>query len=125
MPANRTAKKVAIAIAAALGFCWIAYLGRLYRTDPAFFLSRLYYDWREPRWAAFHRLYSRIHSGMTRQELQQAIEQVYPVDSSRKRPIFQVDEPTQIMLFMADEGCEGIMLRMANGRVVSKGYSPD
>ena len=125
MRANRTAKKIAIAIAAALAFCWIACLERLYRTDPAFFLSRVCWDWREPRWAAFHRLYSRIHSGMTRQELQQAIEQVYPADSSKKRPSFHVDEPTKIMLFMANEGCEGIMLTMTNGRVVSKSYSPD
>ena len=125
MRANRTAKTIATASAAAVFFCWSAYLGTLYRTDPKFFLSRVSYDWRDPRFAAFHRLYSRIHPGMTRKELQQTIERVYPADSPRKRPNFHVDEPTQVILFMENGGCEGIMLTMANGRVVSKHYSPD
>ncbi len=125
MHVNRTVKLVAATCAAALVFGWVTFLVMRYGAEPAFFLSRVAYDWRDPRFAAFHRLYSRIQVGMTRNELQQAIGRVYPANSRRKPPRFHVDEPTQIVLFMENSGCEGIILTMANGRVLSKHYSPD
>ena len=125
MRVNRTVKAIAAVCAAALVVCWITFLARLYREDPMLFISRVAYDWHDPRFAAFHRLYARIHVGMNRNELQQVIERVYPANGRRKPPRFHVDRPTEITLFMENGGCEGIILGLANGRIVSKHYSAD
>jgi len=125
MRAHHSVKVVASICVAALVVCWMGFLAKQYRTDSAFFISRIAYDWHDPRFASFHRLYSRIVVGMTRNELQQAIEQVYPANGRQKPPRFHVDKPAEIILFMENGGCEGIMLALANGHIVSKHYSPD
>jgi hypothetical protein len=130
MQANRTVKPIVSAIAVVMLFGSAVWMGRPYVTDREFLLSRVAYDWRDARFAAFHRLYLRIQPGMTRNELNLAIEQVYPPDGRRKRPRLHGDTPTSIILFLHDEGkpgpnCEGIILTMTNARVVSKQYSPD
>jgi len=125
MRAHHSVKAIGAIFVAALVVCWMGFLVRQYRADSAFFISRVAYDWHDPRFASFHRLYSRIQVGMTRDELQQAIEQVYPASGRRKPPRLHVDKPTEIILFMENGGCEGIILALANGRIVSKHYSPD
>lgn len=67
---------------------------------------------------------------MTRDEMMEAIAEIYPVEGKRKRPRFRVDEPTHIILFMDPErssepNCEGIFLTISNGRIVKKGYGMD
>jgi hypothetical protein len=70
MRAHDSVKAISAMCVAGLVVCWMGFLARQYRADPAFFISRITYDWHDPRFATFHRLYSRIHLGMTRNELQ-------------------------------------------------------
>ena len=63
MQANRTVKLIAVVML----FWSVVWMGRPYVTDREFLLSRVAYDWRDARFAAFHRLYLRIQPGMTRE----------------------------------------------------------
>jgi hypothetical protein len=123
--ANPIAKAIFVASAVTLGCCWVAYLGRQCAKDPEFTLSRIMFDWRDTGFAAFHRLYTRIHVGMTRNDLQQEIGRVYPASGRNKPPRIDAKSSTAITLFMANHGGECILLSLANGRIVSKHYSWD
>ena len=67
---------------------------------------------------------------MTRDEIFTLLEHRYPARGPRQRPTILADEPTTLDFFMNPESsrepdCEGIFLRLTDGRVTRKDYSPD
>lgn len=84
----------------------------------------------DPQYRAYKRLYWDIDNGMTRAEVLKAVARRYPPGSRRTAPQLVQDDPVSMMFFMGVEGsqgpnCEGIFVKMEDGLVVSKHYSPD
>jgi hypothetical protein len=84
----------------------------------------------EARFAAYHRFYRDIKTGMTSPEVLTLMERHYPVAGPRARPTIMENTPQRLGFFMNPEhvsepNCEGIFLGLQNGVVVSKGYSAD
>ena len=119
---------ILVGLAAAGSFA--AWLAPAYHEDADLGTSRLLAGWNDPRYAAFHRLYFAIEIGMTRDQIGECIVRIYPEDGARSRPKVGEDTPLNLVLFLNPEdrrepNCEGIFIRFADGKVLSKGYSMD
>jgi hypothetical protein len=82
------------------------------------------------RFRTYKALYADIHPGMTRIEVFDLIDRHYPSTGNRGRPKVLEDTPERLGFFMNPEtstepNCEGIFLKLAQGRVASKSYSAD
>jgi len=82
------------------------------------------------RIAAYQRFYRAIDEGMTRAEVLETRDRLYPEGDTRQPPVVMEDVPRSLGFFMNSEGevepnCEGIFLDLENGRVVRKRYSRD
>lgn len=116
-----------LVLAVLLMFAWFA---QAFSESRELGMSRLVYGWRDPRFAAFHRLFLEISPGMTRKDLDDTIWRLYPDGGQRLVPVYWVDQPSHVTLFMNPEtetepNCEGIFLQLTNGIIVSKSYSMD
>ncbi len=84
----------------------------------------------DARFRTYKSFYQDIQPGMTRAEVFATLGRRYPKSGPRQSPEVMADEPDKLGFFMNAEGsrepnCEGIFLKMENGRVVKKEYSPD
>jgi hypothetical protein len=84
----------------------------------------------DKRFATYKAFYGDIQIGMTRDEVFSVLDRRYPQGGARKRPKVMDDTPFSLGFFMNPEtsrepNCEGIFLKLENGRVKSKDYSPD
>lgn len=84
----------------------------------------------DARFRAYRAFYCDIEAGMTRADVFATLDRRYPRSGPRQLPKVMADEPDELGFFMNPEGsiepnCEGIFLKMENGRVVKKEYSPD
>lgn len=84
----------------------------------------------EARFAAYHRFYRHIKTGMTSSEVLSLMERHYPGGGPRARPTIMENTNQRLGFFMNPEqvrepNCEGIFLTLQNGVVVSKDYSAD
>lgn len=84
----------------------------------------------DSRYRAYKKLYRSIQIGMTRDEVLKKMGDQYPPNGARQTPVIMEDTTNSFGLFMNPEeskqpNCEGIFLKMEDGRVVSKRYSPD
>lgn len=82
------------------------------------------------RFHTYKAFYSDIQIGMTRDEVFAVIDRRYPKTGARQRPKVMDDTPDSLGFFMNPEtsrepNCEGIFLKLENGKVKSKDYSPD
>lgn len=85
---------------------------------------------RIPRNSSIQPLARDIQVGMTRDEVFAAIDRRYPKSGARQRPGLLGETADGLSFFMNPEtsrepNCEGIFLKLENGRVKSKEYSPD
>lgn len=98
---------------------------------PAAALGVLINPWLyEARFAAYHRFYRDIKTGMTSSEVLTLMEQHYPAGGPRGRPMIMENTTQRLGFFMNPEhvrepNCEGIFLGLQSGVVVSKSYSAD
>jgi len=84
----------------------------------------------DARFRAYRSFYQDLKPGMTRDEVLARVESHYPASGERKAPKVMEDTPERLGFFMDPEhsrepNCEGIFLSLREGKVVSKGYSPD
>ncbi len=84
----------------------------------------------EARFAAYHRFYRGIKTGMTTTDVLSLMERHYPAGGPRARPTIMENTTQRLGFFMNPEhvrepNCEGIFLSVQNGVVISKGYSAD
>ncbi len=82
------------------------------------------------RFRTYKAFYRDIQIGMTRAEVLAAMDRRYPKSGPRQSPKLMDDTPTSLGFFMNPEtstepNCEGIFLKLENGRVKSKDYSAD
>ena len=82
------------------------------------------------RFRTYKAFYSDIQIGMTRDDVFAVLDRLYPKEGARQRPKVMGDTPDSLGFFMNPEtsrepNCEGIFLKLENGRVKSKDYSPD
>lgn len=87
-------------------------------------------EWVDGRYRAYRSFYSAVEVGMTRAEVLAAMRAVYPEAGPRRQPTILVDDATDLAFFMHPESasgpnCEGIFLRMREGRVVAASYAAD
>jgi hypothetical protein len=82
------------------------------------------------RYRTYKGFYRDIQIGMTRDEVFAVLDRRYPKAGARQRPKVMDDTPDSLGFFMNPEtsrepNCEGIFLKLENGKVKSKDYSPD
>lgn len=82
------------------------------------------------RFRTYKDFYSDIQIGMTKEEVLGLRDRRYPEGGTRKRPRVMDDTSESLGFFMNPESsrepnCEGIFLKLENGKVKSKTYSPD
>jgi hypothetical protein len=82
------------------------------------------------RFRTYKAFYSDIQIGMTRDEVLAVLDRRYPKAGARLRPKVMDDTQDSLGFFMNPEtsrepNCEGIFLKLDNGKVKSKDYSPD
>jgi hypothetical protein len=91
----------------------------------------MYPEWVDARFRCYKAFYEEIQLGMTRDEVMAVRAKVYPEGGPRQKPRIIVDEAESLTFFMHPEApdssvdCEGILLELKDGKVVSKRYSPD
>jgi hypothetical protein len=95
-----------------------------------FVLVALHPELVDGRFRTYKAFYRDIQIGMTRDEVLAVLDQHYPASGARQRPKIMEDEPESLGFFMNPErsrepNCEGIFLRLEQGRVTKKDYSPD
>jgi hypothetical protein len=108
----------------------LAVLALLLLVPPGFVFVALNPGLVDARFRTYQAFYRDIETGMTRAEVLAAMERHYPTNGPRQRPTIMEDNTSRLGFFMNPEtsrepNCEGIFLTLQNGRVVSKGYSPD
>lgn len=84
----------------------------------------------DARYRTFKAFFRDIRIGMTRKQVLSIMDHHYPAEGRRKRPKIQGDTAEGLGFFMNPETssepkCEGILLSLERGRVVSKLYSAD
>ena len=95
------------------------------------FLSQAVYpEWFDVRIATYKQFYGAVDVGMTRTEVLETKERLYPQGGLRQSPIVIRNTPASLGFHMDMEGadgpnCEGIFLHFEKGRVVRKHYSRD
>jgi hypothetical protein len=82
------------------------------------------------RFRAYKRFYRDIQVGMTREQVFEVMEERYPTNGLRKRPLLIQDTPQGLGFFMNPEtssepNCEGIFITLEAGRVSNLSYSAD
>lgn len=82
------------------------------------------------RFRTYKRFYRDIEAGMTREQVLAAMEERYPANGPRQRPMIIEDTPRRLAFFMNPEtsrepNCEGIFLTLEAGRVTRLSYSAD
>ena len=98
---------------------------------PSGFFAAALNPWlTDARFRAYRSFYREIELGMTKEDVLGIMAQHYPGDGARQRPTIMEDTDERLGFFMATEqstepNCEGIFLAMQDGKVSSKGYSPD
>lgn len=90
----------------------------------------VYPEWLDARFRSYKMFYTDIQLGMTKDEVMTVQAKHYPEGGPRLKPRIIVDEVDHLTLFMhpetsAEPDCEGIILALKEGKVVSKTYSPD
>lgn len=91
----------------------------------------MYPEWVDARFHCYKAFYDGIQLGMTRDEVMAVQAKLYPDNGARQKPRIIVDEVESLTFFMHPEvsdslvNCEGILLELKDGKVVSKRYSPD
>lgn len=93
-------------------------------------LQVAYPTWFDARFRVYRGFYDDIQVGMTRQQVQERLARRYPPEGPRRRPKILQDDTEALGFFMDPEwssepNCEGIFLKMKEGRVLSKEYSAD
>lgn len=93
-------------------------------------LQVAYPTWFDARFRAYRGFYDDIEVGMTRQQVEDLLGRRYPQAGPRRRPKILQDSAEALGFFMDPEwssepNCEGIFLKMKDGRVVGKVYSAD
>ncbi|MES2661369.1 MAG: hypothetical protein V4689_22300 [Verrucomicrobiota bacterium] len=83
----------------------------------------------DARFRTFQLFYWNIRIGMSRDEVLAEMREWYPPDQLRKLPTLAEDSATQLKIRMtpetpAEPTPEGIILKMQDGRVIGKDYSP-
>ena len=84
----------------------------------------------DARFRAYRSFYQDLKPGMNRDEVMAQVAVHYPASGERKAPKVMEDTPERLGFFMNPEhsrepNCEGIFLSFRDGRMISKGYSPD
>lgn len=84
----------------------------------------------DARFRTYRVFYRGIEIGMTRTEVLAALDRHYPTNGPRLRPQVMRDSTDDLGFFMNPEtsrepNCEGIFLRLRDGKVSGKTYSPD
>jgi hypothetical protein len=98
---------------------------------PSGFFAAALNPWlTDSRFRAYRSFYREIEVGMTKEDVIGIMAQHYPAGGVRQRPTIMEDSGERLGFFMAPEqstepNCEGIFLAMHDGKVSSKGYSPD
>jgi hypothetical protein len=87
-------------------------------------------EWVDGRFRTYKRFYRDLEVGMTREQVLAAMEQHYPTNGSRQRPMIMDDTSERLGFFMNPEtstepNCEGIFLTLEAGRVTKIDYSAD
>jgi len=82
------------------------------------------------RFRTYKAFYADIQIGMSREQVLAAMERRYPKGGPRQRPKVIPDDVSELGFLMNPErsrepNCEGILLKLEDGRVLSKRYSPD
>jgi hypothetical protein len=82
------------------------------------------------RFRTYKEFYRDIEVGMTCEQVLAAMEERYPANGPRKRPMIIGDTPQSLDFFMNPEtsrepNCEGIFLMLEAGRVTRMSYSAD
>lgn len=91
----------------------------------------MYPEWVDARFRCYKAFYDGIQLGMTRDEVMAVQAKLYPDNGARQKPRIIIDEVESLTFFMHPEvsdssvNCEGILLELKDGKVVSKVYSPD
>jgi hypothetical protein len=98
---------------------------------PSLFFTLALNAWiTDDRFRTYRNFYYDIEKEMSRAEVLEVMKANYPEGGLRKGPIVSQDEEESLSFFMNPEdsrepNCEGIFLSLWDGRVISKGYSPD
>lgn len=98
---------------------------------PAGHLFLLFHpEWVDSRFRTYKKFYRDIQVGMTRGQVLAALEERYPANGPRQRPMIIDDTPRSLAFFMNPEtsrepNCEGIFLTLEAGRVTRMSYSAD
>ena len=84
----------------------------------------------DARVRAYKAFYSDVRVGMTRDELSTLLQRDYPEGGPRQRPKIVVETLDHVSFCMSPEGetdpnCEGITVRLQDGRVTAKEYVRD
>ena len=91
----------------------------------------MYPEWVDARFRSYKAFYADIQLGMTREEVMNVQDKLYPEGGPRMKPRIIVDESDHLTFFMHPEApdstvnCEAIILKLRDGKVISKTYSPD
>ena len=108
----------------------IAGLALVLLVPAAWFFTALNPWLTDARFRAYRSFYQDLKPGMTRNEVLAQVASHYPTSGERKAPKVMEDTPERLGFFMNPEhsrepNCEGIFLTLRDGKVMSKGYSPD
>ncbi len=94
-------------------------------------LVAMHPEWVDARLRSYQAFYAGIRPGMTRAEVMALQAQLYPEKGPRRKPRIIVDEAESLTFFMDPEDpassvdCEAILLKLKEGKVTAKTYSPD
>jgi hypothetical protein len=105
-------------------------LALVFLLPPAYVFLAFHPELVDGRFRTYKAFYSDIQIGMTRDEVFAVLDRRYPKAGARQRPTVMDDTPDGLGFFMNPEtsrepNCEGIFLKLENGKVKSKDYSPD
>lgn len=108
----------------------MVFLAVLFVAPTGYLFLGFYPQLVDGRFRTYKAFYRDIQVGMTREQVLVVMEKRYPPDGRRKRPEIMDNTPQSLGFFMNPEtsrepNCEGIFLKLENGRVKSKNYSPD
>jgi len=108
----------------------VAVIGILLLVPSAWFFTALNPWLTDARFRAYRSFYQDLKPGMTRSEVLARLASHYPASGERKSPKVMKDTPDALGFFMNPEhsrepNCEGIFLKLQDGKVASKSYSPD
>lgn len=107
----------------------LAVLGVLCVLYPSYILAYVFKpEWIDARFRAYKSFYADLQVGMTRDEVNAALELHDPAEGPRQRLTVMRDTPTELGFFMNPEhscepNCEGIFLDLHQNHVTRKRYS--